>query len=79
VLIRLLDFRPGASGPQTPADATLSEPLPNLSVYKLRAATVRGIIRFKVTAQVCRIDKSPSCGVNSQNKELVSGVRAYLP
>jgi len=26
---------------------TLSEPLPNLSVYKLRAGMVRGIMRFK--------------------------------
>ena len=65
--------------PKTLACPTLSEPLPNLSVYKLRTATVRGIIRFKVTVLVAGFDKLPSGGVNSQNNGLVSGVRAYLP
>ena len=62
-----------------PVYLTLSEPLPNLSVYKLRAATVRGIIRFKVTVLVSGFDKVAERRSNGQNNGLVSGVRAYLP
>lgn len=58
---------PPAFDTKTPAFLTLSEPLPNLRVYKLRAAMVRGYNEVQVTVQVTGFDKWSSCG-NSKNK-----------